>query len=74
MTISEALVQGGQTALIGLSTVFSVLIILMIIIHIMKLVFYKDGAKQKKIEEVKAPLEVKEEIKEVEDEDELIAD
>ena len=41
MTIAEALAEGGQTAIIGLSTVFSVLIILMIVITIMKLVFYK---------------------------------
>ena len=41
MTIAEALAEGGQTALIGLSTVFSVLIILMIVLFIMKAIFYK---------------------------------
>ena len=46
MTIAEALAEGGQTAIIGLSTVFSVLIILMIVITIMKMVFYKDPKKQ----------------------------
>ena len=45
MTIAEALAEGGQTAIIGLSTVFSVLIILMIVITIMKAVFYKDPSK-----------------------------
>ena len=45
MTIAEALAEGGQTAIIGLSTVFSVLIILMIVITIMKMVFYKDPSK-----------------------------
>ena len=46
MTISQALAEGGQTALIGLSTVFSVLIILMIVLFIMKAVFYKNPKKQ----------------------------
>ncbi len=41
MSISQALSEGVQTALIGLSTVFAVLIILMIVISIMKAVFYK---------------------------------
>ena len=41
MTIAEALAEGGQTALIGLSTVFSVLIILMIVLFVMRMIFYK---------------------------------
>ena len=45
MTIAEALMEGGQTAIIGLSTVFSVLIILMIVITIMKMIFYKAPSK-----------------------------
>ena len=45
MTIAEALAEGGQTAIIGLSTVFSVLIILMIVITIMKMIFYKAPSK-----------------------------
>ena len=45
MTIAQALAEGGQTAVIGLATVFSVLIILMIVITIMKMVFYKDPSK-----------------------------
>ena len=41
MNLAEALMEGAQTAVIGLSTVFAVLIILMIVIYIMTLVFYK---------------------------------
>ncbi len=46
MTIAQALGEGVQTAIIGLSTVFAVLIILMIVISIMKAVFYKEPKKQ----------------------------
>ncbi|MBQ7572643.1 MAG: OadG family protein [Clostridia bacterium] len=42
MSISEALAQGAETAVVGLGTVFAVLIILMIVLHIMKAVFYKE--------------------------------
>ena len=45
MTIAQALAEGGQTTIIGLSTVFSVLIILMIVITIMKMIFYKAPSK-----------------------------
>ena len=54
MTIAEALAEGGQTTIIGLSTVFSVLIILMIVITIMKAVFYKKPKTAAAPEPVKA--------------------
>ena len=55
MTISEALAEGGQTALIGLSTVFSVLIILMIVLFIMKAVFYKKPQAPAAVQTPEAP-------------------
>ncbi len=40
MTISESLALGGQTAFVGLATVFAVLIILMLVLAVMKYIFY----------------------------------
>lgn len=73
MTLGEALVHGVQTTVLGMLTVFSVLIILMLAIAVMKKVFYKP--------EVKAPVPAPavpvqstvEEVPENEDEEELIA-
>ena len=55
MTIAEALAEGGRTAVIGLTTVFAVLIILMIVITIMKMMFYKDPSKSAAVQTPAAP-------------------
>lgn len=77
MTISEALAVGGQTTIVGLSTVFSVLIILMLVLAVMKYIFYT--APNKKAQPTAAeekPVPVEETVKEPENEmdnDELVA-
>ena len=70
VTLSEALSVGGLTTFLGLAIVFSVLLILMAVLCLFKVIFYKDPAKTKKVEIAPAP--VKEEVVE-EDDDELIA-
>ena len=44
--LAEALETGGATTLIGLTIVFSVLIVLMIVLMLFKVIFYKDPKKQ----------------------------
>lgn len=78
MTISQALGEGVQTAVIGLSTVFAVLIVLMIVISIMKAIFYKAPEKRKVISDAadalaKAVDELPAVEEEPQDEEELIA-
>ncbi len=46
MSITEALSEGLQTAVVGLGTVFAVLIILMIVLYVMKAIFYKEEQKK----------------------------
>ncbi|MCH5210934.1 MAG: OadG family protein [Oscillospiraceae bacterium] len=46
LTLSEALRMGGITTLTGLSIVFAVLVILMIVLMLFKVIFYKDPKKQ----------------------------
>ena len=70
VTLSEALSVGGLTTFLGLAIVFGVLLILMAVLCLFKVIFYKDPAKTKKVEIAPAP--VKEEVVE-EDDDELIA-
>ena len=41
LPLSEALAMGGQTTVIGLAIVFAVLIILMIVLSLFKVIFYK---------------------------------
>lgn len=72
--IDEALSTGGITTLTGLSIVFGVLVILMIVLYLFKVIFYKDPVKAAP----KAPAQAEpapevEEIVEEEDEEELIA-
>ena len=72
MTLAEALSEGLKVTVVGLCIVFSVLIILMLVMMLMKVVFYKDPSKA--VKEVKAEPEmttaaVSEDI----DETELIA-
>lgn len=80
MTINEALIEGVKTTVVGLSIVFSVLLILMIVLKIMEKIFYK-APKKDDIQEVQKP-KIEEEpkvikttVKECQDEndDELIA-
>ena len=74
MTLSEALIEGVSTTVLGMVTVFAVLIILMIAIGIMKSIFCRET---KKVEEPK-PVAVEKEVVQVQqpaedDEEELIA-
>ncbi|MCD8391595.1 MAG: OadG family protein [Firmicutes bacterium] len=69
MTISEALSEGAQTAVIGLGTVFAVLIILMVILYIMRVIFYKDPNKNKTVPA--APAEPAEPVAPVNAEDDM---
>lgn len=49
MTLVEALSQGAQVTVVGLTIVFSVLIILMLVMMLMKVIFYHpDGESKKK--------------------------
>lgn len=48
VTLPEALKFGGMTTLLGLVIVFAVLVVLMIVLYLFKVVFYKDPNKQKK--------------------------
>lgn len=48
VSLSEALSFGGMTTLLGLVIVFSVLVVLMIVLYLFKVIFYKDPSKQKK--------------------------
>ncbi len=71
-SVSEALSVGGSVALQGMCIVFSVLVLLMIVLVLMRVVFYRNPSKQEKEQSaVAAPTvaPVKEEI----DNDELIA-
>ena len=77
ISLSEALSMGGKVTALGLTIVFSVLVILMIILFLFKVIFYKDPSKKKApkaeetaVESVKAM--PGEEAKAV-DEEELIA-
>ena len=47
ISLSEALSMGGKVTALGLTIVFSVLIILMIILFLFKVIFYKDPSKKK---------------------------
>ncbi len=67
MTIQEALAQGVSTTGVGLAIVFSVLVILMLVMMVMKKVFYKAP------KAVSEPQTVIAEQKETMDEGELIA-
>lgn len=48
VTLPEALKFGGMTTFLGLVIVFAVLVVLMIVLYLFKVVFYKDPNKQKK--------------------------
>lgn len=75
LPMDDALLTGGITTLTGLSIVFGVLVILMIMLYLFKVIFYKDPAKdaskvQATTEEIPVAAEA---VAEEEDEEELIA-
>ena len=76
-SLGEALGTGGAVALQGMATVFGVLILLMIVLILMKVIFYKDPAKQKavvpEVKQEEAPVVKAEGNKDDMDEEELIA-
>lgn len=76
MTLGEALSKGLQTTVIGLVIVFGVLAVLMIVLILMKKIFYKEPAKKVQVQPAQvakpvpaAPAEVNEEL----DDAELVA-
>ena len=74
LPLSEALAMGGQTTVIGLAIVFAVLIILMIVLSLFKVIFYKKPKTQ--AAPAAAPAQaapVEEEKADDTDEEELIA-
>lgn len=75
LSLSEALAMGGQTTVIGLAIVFAVLIILMIVLSLFKVIFYKKP-KTQAAPAAAAPAQaapVEEETADDTDEEELIA-
>ncbi len=46
MTVSEALMMGLTTTVLGLAIVFGVLVILMLVLMLFKVIFYKEPEKQ----------------------------
>ena len=72
LPMSEALSTGGITTLVGLAIVFGVLVILMIVLCLFKVFFYKEPTK--KAAPAAAPAEPAAEAEaDIEDEEELIA-
>lgn len=71
LSLGEALSMGGQTTVLGLVIVFAVLIILMGVLSLFKVIFYKDPNKQSAKPVVQAPVQ---EVKADDtDEEELVA-
>lgn len=71
--LGEAMTQGLQVTGLGLTIVFAVLVILMIVLYLFKVIFYKDPAKAAKKAPVQEVAPVVEAVKDDVDEDELIA-
>lgn len=71
ITLSRAFSVGGETALIGMGIVFGVLVILMLVLQLFRVVFYKKP-KEAAAAQAQAQPEPVEAVEE-EDEDELIA-
>ncbi|MEE1224563.1 MAG: OadG family transporter subunit [Clostridia bacterium] len=73
ITLAEALSTGGKVTVLGLAIVFSVLIVLMLILMLFKVIFYKDPKKKTvKVEET-APVQTVEVTEPQMNEEELIA-
>ncbi len=74
VTMPEALSFGGLTTVVGMSIVFAVLLVLMIVLYLFKVIFYKDPDKAKKsAENIAVEPIVEAEQTETVDEGELIA-
>ena len=71
--LGEAMSQGLQVTGLGLLIVFSVLVILMIVLYLFKVIFYRDPAKTAKKAPVQEVAPVAEAVKDDVDEEELIA-
>lgn len=74
--LSDALSTGGIVTGVGLSIVFGVLLILMIVLYLFKVIFYKDPQKASKVtkpEEVKPQAVEAQKVQTDTDEGELIA-
>ena len=71
ITLAEALSTGGKVTVLGLAIVFSVLVVLMLILMLFKVIFYKDP-KKKEVKAEAAPVETVSEEPQV-NEEELIA-
>lgn len=72
--LGEALTTGGLTTVVGLGIVFLVLLILMLVLCLFKVIFYKDPEKTMKNEVLAVAETPVTEIKEeTQDEEELIA-
>ncbi len=71
--LGEAMSQGLQVTGLGLLIVFSVLVILMIVLYLFKVIFYRDPAKTAKKAPVQEVAPVAEAAKDDVDEEELIA-
>ena len=56
ITLAEALSTGGKVTVLGLAIVFSVLVVLMLILMLFKVIFYKDP-KKKAVKAEAAPVE-----------------
>ena len=73
ITLAEALSTGGKVTVLGLAIVFSVLIVLMLILMLFTVIFYKDPKKKTvKVEET-APVQTVEVSEPQMNEEELIA-
>ena len=73
ITLAEALSTGGKVTVLGLAIVFSVLIVLMLILMLFKVIFYKDPKKKTvKVEET-VPVQTVEVSEPQMNEEELIA-
>ena len=71
VTLSDAFSFGGLTAVLGMAIVFSVLVVLMIVLYLFKVIFYKQP---KKLEVTATPVqETAAEPENEMDDDELIA-
>ena len=73
VTLSEALGFGGMTTVVGLAIVFGVLLILMIVLYLFKVIFYKDQNKSNNISELQKPRQAQAPAVAEEDEEELVA-
>ena len=76
ITLGKAFSMGGETAVIGMGIVFSVLIILMIVLYLFRVIFYREKSAAKPAEPAPAetaPVIVAQPEEPEEDEDELIA-